>query len=43
MGTEGNEDLKKKLEEVEKLSEERLNSWKRSASDFENYKKRLEK
>ncbi len=43
MGTEGNEDLKKKLEEVEKLSEERLNSWKRSAADFENYKKRREK
>ena len=32
--------LNKELEQAKKLAEERLNSWKRAAADFENYKKR---
>ncbi|PIR97536.1 MAG: nucleotide exchange factor GrpE [Candidatus Doudnabacteria bacterium CG10_big_fil_rev_8_21_14_0_10_41_10] len=35
--------LKKELDEVRKQSDDRLNSWKRSAADFENYKKRRAK
>ena len=35
--------LSKELDLAKKLSEERLNSWKRSAADFENYKKRRAK
>jgi len=37
------DELKKESEQAKKLAEERLNSWKRSAADFENYKKRREK
>ena len=37
------EKLKQELEEYKKKSEDYLNSWKRTAADFENYKKRRQK
>lgn len=36
-------DLEKELEEYKQKAEEYLNSWKRTAADFENYKKRRDK
>ncbi len=36
-------DLEKELTEYRQKSEEYLNAWKRTAADFENYKKRQEK
>lgn len=43
MQQENIDKLQKDLEQANKLAEERLNSWKRAAADFENYKKRREK
>jgi molecular chaperone GrpE len=38
-----NPKLQKELEEFKQKAEDYLNSWKRTAADFENYKKRREK
>lgn len=38
-----NDKLRQELDEFKKKSEDYLNSWKRTAADFENYKKRREK
>lgn len=37
------QDLQAELEEYKQKAEDYLNSWKRTAADFENYKKRREK
>lgn len=43
MNLEEMENLKKELVEYQQKAEDYLNSWKRTAADFENYKKRREK
>jgi len=43
MSEDGTEKLKKELAEFKQKSEDYLNSWKRTAADFENYKKRKDK
>lgn len=41
--TEDIEKLQQELDEYKKKSEDYLNSWKRTAADFENYKKRQDR